>query len=66
MQSRFPEEIDRLNELGLQNLDEIEQAVHDLGLDCDFERTGSIAVAVEAVPGGWLAEAADGEDDGLP
>src|SRR6185312_10667333 len=40
--SRFPQEIDRLNELGLQNLDEIEAAVRELGLDCDFERTGSI------------------------
>ncbi|ALE05896.1 FAD-dependent oxidoreductase [Arthrobacter sp. ERGS1:01] len=46
-ENRFPEEIDRLNELGRQNLDEIEKAVRDLGLDCDFERTGSIDVAIE-------------------
>src|SRR5690606_10271789 len=29
------------------NLDELEQTVWELGLDCDLERTGSIAVAVE-------------------
>lgn len=45
--SRFPDEYDRLEQLGLENLDEIEQTVSSLGLDCDFERTGAIAVAVE-------------------
>ena len=45
--SRFPGEHDRLEELGLENLDEIERTVASLGLECDFERTGSIAVAVE-------------------
>lgn len=45
--SRFPGEYERLEELGLENLDEIEQTVASLGLDCDFERTGAIAVAVE-------------------
>lgn len=45
--SRFPDEYERLEELGLENLDEIEQTVTGLGLDCDFERTGAIAVAVE-------------------
>ncbi|HRQ01056.1 MAG TPA: FAD-dependent oxidoreductase, partial [Terrimesophilobacter sp.] len=45
--SRFPKEYDRLEELGLENLDEIEQTVRELKLDCDFERTGAIAVAVE-------------------
>lgn len=45
--SRFPGEYERLEELGLENLDEIEQTVASLGLDCDFERTGALAVAVE-------------------
>lgn len=44
---RFPEELELLDRLGLQNLDEIEETVAELGLDCDFERTGAIAVAVE-------------------
>lgn len=44
---RFPEELELLDRLGLQNLDEIEETVAELGLDCDFERTGAIAVAIE-------------------
>src|SRR5680860_461774 len=44
--SRWPNEIDRLNELGLANLDEIERSVTELGLDCDFERTGAIDLAI--------------------
>ncbi|WP_166786056.1 hypothetical protein [Cryobacterium lyxosi] len=31
---RWPQEIDRLIELGQENLDDIELAVADLGLDC--------------------------------
>jgi glycine/D-amino acid oxidase-like deaminating enzyme len=61
-ESRFPEEIDQLNALGLQNLDEIEKAVQDLGLECDFERTGSIAVAVEPYQVAELKAAADGDE----
>jgi glycine/D-amino acid oxidase-like deaminating enzyme len=62
-ESRFPEEIDRLNELGLQNLDEIEKAVKDLDLDCDFERNGSIAVAVEEYQVAGLEASGDGSDN---
>lgn len=46
-EARWPNEIDRLNELGLENLDAIERAVGELGLDCDFERGGAIDLAVE-------------------
>ncbi|WP_125611768.1 NAD(P)/FAD-dependent oxidoreductase [Specibacter cremeus] len=60
--SRFPDEIDRLDEQGLQNLDEIEKTVADLGLDCDFERTGAIDVAIEPHQVQWLREAADGTE----
>ena len=45
--SRWPNEIDRLNEMGLENLDQIERQIADLGLDCDFERNGAIDLAVE-------------------
>ncbi|MGD9429342.1 NAD(P)/FAD-dependent oxidoreductase [Arthrobacter russicus] len=45
--NRFPAEIERLNQLGLDNLDAIEAQVAKLKLDCDFERTGSMALAVE-------------------
>ena len=45
--SRFPKELEQLDRLGLENLDEIEQTVLSRGWDCDFERTGSLAVAIE-------------------
>ncbi|MEO7349598.1 MAG: FAD-dependent oxidoreductase [Terrimesophilobacter sp.] len=53
---RFPKELDLLDRLGVQNLDEIEQTVKELGLDCDFERTGALAVAVEPHQTEWLEE----------
>jgi glycine/D-amino acid oxidase-like deaminating enzyme len=58
--ARWPDEIDELNRLGLANLDEIESAVRELGLDCQFERTGSIDVAIEPHQVEWLREEADG------
>ncbi len=44
---RWPEELAQLEAMGLRNLDEIDQAVGRYGIDCDFERTGVMAVAVE-------------------
>jgi glycine/D-amino acid oxidase-like deaminating enzyme len=44
---RFPAEFDTLQRLGAENLDAIEATVRKYGIDCDFERTGSIAVATE-------------------
>lgn len=44
-QKHVPEENDRLAELGLENLDAIEEAVRRHGIDCAFERTGVIDVA---------------------
>lgn len=44
--ARWPREMPLLHRLGLANLDAIEQAVHDHGIDCDFERTGELDVAV--------------------
>ncbi|MCC6270812.1 MAG: FAD-dependent oxidoreductase [Microbacteriaceae bacterium] len=58
---RFPKELEQLDRLGLQNLDEIEQTVHELGLDCDFERTGVMAVAVEPHQVAWLEGDKDAE-----
>ncbi|WP_296665477.1 FAD-dependent oxidoreductase [Demequina sp.] len=45
--SRWPEEIDRLDQLGLDNLDQIEATVARYGMDVGFERTGALTVAVE-------------------
>ena len=44
---RFPAELATLERLGSQNLDEIEKAVARYGIDCDFARTGELAVATQ-------------------
>jgi glycine/D-amino acid oxidase-like deaminating enzyme len=44
---RFPDEIDRLETLGLENLDQIEDAIRRYSIDCGFERTGTLSVATE-------------------
>jgi glycine/D-amino acid oxidase-like deaminating enzyme len=47
-QERFPQELPLLEELGLQNLNEIEAAIKRYNIDCDYERTGVIDVATTA------------------
>jgi glycine/D-amino acid oxidase-like deaminating enzyme len=44
---RFPAEFDTLQRLGAENLTAIEAAVSRYDIDCDFGRTGSVAVATE-------------------
>jgi glycine/D-amino acid oxidase-like deaminating enzyme len=44
---RFPSEFDILQRLGARNLDAIQAAVDRHGIDCGFERTGTIAVATQ-------------------
>ena len=44
---RFPGEIGELERLGRENLDAIAATVAKYDIDCDFERTGELAVAVE-------------------
>src|SRR5579862_2207225 len=60
---RFPAEFGTLQRLGVENLDAIEAALPRHGIDCDFERTGSIAVATEEYQVGGLREFAS--DDGV-
>ncbi|GAB3064189.1 NAD(P)/FAD-dependent oxidoreductase [Micromonospora schwarzwaldensis] len=43
---RFPHEIGELERLGRENLDAIGATIDRHGIDCDFERTGELAVAV--------------------
>ena len=62
-ESRWPDEIATLSRLGLENLDEIEATIARYRMDCDFERTGLLAVAVEPHQVGWLARP-DAEDGG--
>jgi glycine/D-amino acid oxidase-like deaminating enzyme len=54
--SRWPEEYDVLARLGAENLDAFEADVRDLGLDCEWERTGTLEVAVEEHQVGWLRD----------
>lgn len=52
--TRWPDEIDRLEELGHENLDGIAQTVRRYDMDVDFERTGQLDVAVEPHQVEWL------------
>jgi glycine/D-amino acid oxidase-like deaminating enzyme len=56
---RFPGEIDELERLGRENLDGIAATVAEHGIDCDFERTGELAVAVEPYQLAGLASDAE-------
>ncbi|NES15246.1 MULTISPECIES: FAD-binding oxidoreductase [Micromonospora] len=56
---RFPGEIDELERLGRENLDAIAATVGKHGIECDFERTGELAVAVEPYQLAGLTEAAE-------
>ncbi|MET0642031.1 MAG: FAD-binding oxidoreductase [Jiangellaceae bacterium] len=58
---RWPDEYDTLERMGLENLDAIERDVADLGMDVQFERTGTLSVAYEAHQVKWLQEADEGE-----
>lgn len=56
---RFPGEIAELDRLGRENLDAIAAAVAKYGIDCDFDRSGELAVAVEPYQLAGLAADAD-------
>jgi glycine/D-amino acid oxidase-like deaminating enzyme len=45
--ARWPDEMPLLQILGAANLDAIEATIREGGIDCDFERTGELDVAVE-------------------
>ena len=55
---RFPGEMATLDRLGRENLDQIERAVARYGIDCDFARTGELAVATRPWQLDGLADAA--------
>jgi glycine/D-amino acid oxidase-like deaminating enzyme len=61
--ARWPQEMPRLERLGLENLDAIEASESEYGMDFHFERTGQLAPAVEPHQVEWLKEwAAEGEE----
>ncbi|TSB14295.1 FAD-dependent oxidoreductase, partial [Streptomyces benahoarensis] len=57
--ARWPGELARLEELGLRNLDAIEDTVTRHGIDCAFERTGEIDIATRPHQIAELQEAAE-------
>lgn len=56
--SRWPDEIDVLEELGMANLDGMGADIERYGLDVDWERTGALTVATEPHQIEWLRTAA--------
>lgn len=54
--SRWPDEYDVLERLGHENLDALEADVRSLGIDCQLERTGALAVAVEPHQVDWIRQ----------
>jgi glycine/D-amino acid oxidase-like deaminating enzyme len=54
--ARFPDEMPALERLGAQNLDAIEKAIADHGIDCGFERTGELEVATSAHQVAWVRD----------
>ncbi len=56
--NRWPEEYDVLARLGHANLAGFEADVRDLGIDCEWERTGTLSVAVEEHQVEWLRDEA--------
>jgi glycine/D-amino acid oxidase-like deaminating enzyme len=56
---RWPREIRTLERLGMDNLQAIEDTVARYGIDCDWERTGSLDVATEPYQVDDLRETAD-------
>lgn len=56
--THVPDELDRLRELGQENLAELAETIARYGIDCDFEWTGVLNVATEEHQVEWLAEEA--------
>ncbi|MBL0746198.1 NAD(P)/FAD-dependent oxidoreductase [Nocardioides baculatus] len=54
--NRWPDEYDTLARLGHDNLAGFEADVRDLGIDCEWERTGTLSVAVEEHEVEWLRD----------
>ena len=65
--ARWPEEMETLDRLGLENLDAIEASEAEFDMDFEFERNGALGVAVEPHQVEWLheqvADAAERGDD---
>jgi glycine/D-amino acid oxidase-like deaminating enzyme len=56
---RFPDEIELIQRLGRENLDEIEATIANYNIECNFERTGELQVAVAPWQFKGMAEQAE-------
>lgn len=56
--ARWPNEIDTLEAMGLENLDGMQAEITELGLDVEWERSGMLAVATEPHQVEWLKDSA--------
>ena len=56
---RFPDEIELIQRLGRENLDQIEATIARYGIECNFERTGELQVAVAPWQFKGMAEQAE-------
>ncbi|HET6153517.1 MAG TPA: FAD-dependent oxidoreductase [Marmoricola sp.] len=54
--ARWPDELDTLVQMGRENLDAIEEAIAENGIDCDFVRAGALSVATRPDQVDGLAE----------
>lgn len=60
--ARWPNEIDILDELGMENLNGMQADIEQLGLNVEWQRTGMLSVATEPHQVDWLRQAAaDGD-----
>lgn len=60
--TRWPDEFDQLERLGMENLDGMQADIEKYGMAVDWERNGMLAVATEPHQVPWLRDAAaDGE-----
>ena len=56
--TRWPNEIDALEAMGVENLDGMQSEIAELGLDTEWQRTGMLSVATEPHQVEWLEQAA--------
>ena len=57
--SRWPEEFDHLERLGMANLNGMAADIEKYGMQVDWQRSGMLAVATEAHQVAWLRESAE-------
>jgi glycine/D-amino acid oxidase-like deaminating enzyme len=56
--TRWPNDIDRLTTMGIENLDGMQDELQRLALDVEWQRVGMLSVATEPHQVGWLESAA--------